>query len=134
LASLQCWQRRQGVCEIQSDAWYERLGCSWEVHSSLPDFGVFVIAPGQEVNNFMPSDSWTPRDNVNLTLLKHHAICTQSNTDFFFRDRVSLYSPGCPGTHSVDQAGLELRNPPASVSQVLGLKVCASTPSEQYRI
>jgi hypothetical protein len=20
----------------------------------------------------------------------------------FFRDRVSLYSPGCPGTHSVD--------------------------------
>jgi hypothetical protein len=33
-----------------------------------------------------------------------------------FRDRVSLYSPGCPGTHSVDQAGLELRNPPASAS------------------
>jgi hypothetical protein len=28
-----------------------------------------------------------------------------------FRDRVSLYSPGCPGTHFVDQAGLELRNP-----------------------
>jgi hypothetical protein len=46
----------------------------------------------------------------------------------FFRDRVSLYSPGCPGTHSVDQAGgLELRNPPASASQVLGLKVCATT-------
>jgi hypothetical protein len=31
-----------------------------------------------------------------------------------YRDRVSLCSPGCPGTHSVDQAGLELRNPPAS--------------------
>jgi hypothetical protein len=39
---------------------------------------------------------------------------------FFFLDRVSLYSPGCPGTHFVDQAGLELRNPPASASQVLG--------------
>ena len=39
-----------------------------------------------------------------------------------FRDRVSLYSPGCPGTHSVDQAGFELRNPPASASQILGLK------------
>ena len=38
-------------------------------------------------------------------------------------NRVSLCSPGCPGTHSVDQAGLELRNPPASASQVLGLKV-----------
>jgi hypothetical protein len=44
-----------------------------------------------------------------------------------FRDRVSLCSPSCPGTHFVDQAGLELRNPPASASQVLGLKVCATT-------
>jgi hypothetical protein len=33
-----------------------------------------------------------------------------------FRDRVSLYSPGSPGTHFVDQAALELRNPPASAS------------------
>ncbi|GAB1301519.1 Mitochondrial outer membrane protein SLC25A46 [Apodemus speciosus] len=40
---------------------------------------------------------------------------------------VSLYSPGCPGTHSVDQAGLELRNPPASASGVLGLQACATT-------
>jgi hypothetical protein len=45
----------------------------------------------------------------------------------FFRDRVSLCSPGCPGTHSVDQVGLELRNPPASASQVLGLNACATT-------
>jgi hypothetical protein len=44
-----------------------------------------------------------------------------------FRDRVSLYSPGCPGTHFVDQAGLELRNRPASASLVLGLKACATT-------
>ncbi|GAB1285168.1 Monocarboxylate transporter 14 [Apodemus speciosus] len=29
---------------------------------------------------------------------------------------------GCSGTHSVDQAGLELKNLPASASQVLGLK------------
>jgi hypothetical protein len=41
---------------------------------------------------------------------------------FVFRDRVSLYSPGCPGAHFVDQAGLELRKPPASASWVLGLK------------
>ena len=45
----------------------------------------------------------------------------------FFLDRVSLYSPGFPGTHFVDQAGLKLRNLPASASQVLGLKVCATT-------
>jgi hypothetical protein len=44
-----------------------------------------------------------------------------------FQDRVSLCSLGCPGTHCVDQAGLELRNLPASASQVLGLKLCATT-------
>jgi hypothetical protein len=44
-----------------------------------------------------------------------------------FWDRVSLHSRGCPGTHSVDQAGLELRNLPASASRVLGLKACATT-------
>jgi hypothetical protein len=44
-----------------------------------------------------------------------------------FETRVSLCSPGCPGIHCVDQAGLELRNLPASASQVLGLKVCATT-------
>jgi hypothetical protein len=49
-----------------------------------------------------------------------------------FRDRVSLCSPGCPGTHSVDQAGLELRNPPAPASQVLGLKACATTPGSLF--
>jgi hypothetical protein len=48
---------------------------------------------------------------------------------FSFRDRVSLYSPGCPGTHFVDQAGLKLRNPPDSASQVLGLKACATMPT-----
>jgi hypothetical protein len=31
--------------------------------------------------------------------------------------------PGCPGIHSVAQAGLKLRNLPGSVFQVLGLKV-----------
>jgi hypothetical protein len=35
---------------------------------------------------------------------------------FFPQDRVSLCSPGCLGTHSVDQAGLEFRNLPASAS------------------
>jgi hypothetical protein len=45
---------------------------------------------------------------------------------FFPRDRVS---PGCPGTHFVDQAGLELRNLSASASQVLKLKACTTMPS-----
>ena len=46
---------------------------------------------------------------------------------FFFPDRFSLYNPGCPGSHSVDQAGLKLKNSPASAFQVLGLQACATT-------
>jgi hypothetical protein len=34
----------------------------------------------------------------------------------FFQDEFSQYGPGCPGTCFVDQAGLELRDPPASAS------------------
>jgi hypothetical protein len=47
---------------------------------------------------------------------------------FFFQDRVSLCSFGYPGAHSVDQAGLKLRNPPASAFRMLGLKACATMP------
>ena len=46
----------------------------------------------------------------------------------FFQDRISLCSCGCPGIQSVVQAALELRNLPASASQVLGLKACATMP------
>jgi hypothetical protein len=42
-------------------------------------------------------------------------------------DGVSMCSPGCSGIHCVHQASLELGNPPAPASQVLGLKACATT-------
>jgi hypothetical protein len=48
------------------------------------------------------------------------------------KDRVSLCSPGCPGTHFVDQAGLELRNPPASASQMLESKACGAPPHPAF--
>jgi hypothetical protein len=50
-----------------------------------------------------------------------------------FWQKVSLDSPGCPVNHSVDHAGLELRNSPASASQVLGLKECTITAWPQAR-
>jgi hypothetical protein len=50
----------------------------------------------------------------------HSQVCLAGGLSLhffvFFQDRVSLCSPGCPGTHFVDKAGLELRNPPASAS------------------
>jgi hypothetical protein len=55
-----------------------------------------------------------------------------SNTfspDFWFQWFPSLPKLGYPGTLYVDQAGLELRNLPASALQLLGLKVWATTPN-----
>ena len=46
---------------------------------------------------------------------------------FYFRDRVSVYTPSCPETHFEQQPGLELKNLPASASKVLGLKSSATT-------
>ena len=43
---------------------------------------------------------------------------------FAFWDRVLLFSPDCPGTSTVDHAGLKLT---WSASQVLGVKVCVTT-------
>ena len=45
----------------------------------------------------------------------------------FFQDMVSLYSSGCPGTHSVEQASLKFRNPLVSAFQVLELKAGTTT-------
>jgi hypothetical protein len=59
---------------------------------------------------------------------RNTAFCLFVCLFVFFQDRVFLYSPGCSGTHFVDQASLELRNLPASASRVLRLKVCATTP------
>jgi hypothetical protein len=71
-----------------------------------------------------------PLEEQSVLLTSEPSLQPSMRLFFFlvFRDRVSLCSPGCPGTHSVDQAGLELKNPPASAFQVLGLKACAITP------
>jgi hypothetical protein len=79
-------------------------------------------SPGGAVSGWPFLHSLLHREPENLGFLLLLFVCL-----FCFRDRVSLCSPGCPGTYSVDQAGLELRTPPAFASQVLGLKACATT-------
>jgi hypothetical protein len=59
--------------------------------------------------------------------MRHHCPTRFFVFKLINRDRVSLCSPGCPGTCSVDKAGLELRDLPASASCVLGLETCAIT-------
>jgi hypothetical protein len=75
--------------------------------------GSFHRLPAEGVTHIKHGLSYLKRSRLKMDL--------PTSNDFFFfflvfRDRVSLYSPGCPGTHFVDQAGLELRNLPASAS------------------
>ncbi|GAB1303189.1 N-acetylglucosaminyldiphosphodolichol N-acetylglucosaminyltransferase [Apodemus speciosus] len=74
---------------------------------------------------------------VNEKLMNNHQLelAKQLHKEghlFYCTCRVSLCSSGCPGTHYVDQANLELRNPPASASQVLGLKACPTNARQEH--
>ena len=82
-----------------------------------------VIGPREELTTTIPLNGY-------LFIFYYFIYLFHCLFVVFSHDRVSLCSPGCPGTHSVDQADLELRNPPASASQVLGLKACATTPGK----
>jgi hypothetical protein len=61
-------------------------------------------------------------------LFLHVINCKQYSCYYFC---FVFQNPGCPGTHSVDQTGLELRDLPASASKVLGLEVHVTTTSTQ---
>jgi hypothetical protein len=74
-----------------------------------------------------PVPNITGSTNSPPTHTSRHLCLFVCLIDLVFGGRVSLYSPGCPGTYSVDQAGLEIRDLPASASLVLGLKACATT-------
>jgi hypothetical protein len=91
---------------------------------------VLAGSPREAIKSLQGLRSLEPENHLEVPFLSSSFFLS-----FFFGggggggERVSLCSPGCPGTHFVDQAGLKLRNPPASASRVLGLKVCATTPS-----
>jgi hypothetical protein len=66
----------------------------------------FIYQAGLELTEIHLPTSWAMGLKACAT-----TACLLSFTNFFFpRDRVSLCSPGWPGTHSVDQAGLELKS------------------------
>lgn len=57
-----------------------------------------------------------------------HALqCYRLFVFVLFFETGSPYA-GCPGTHCIDCAGLELRVPPASTSRALALNVLTNTP------
>jgi len=52
-------------------------------------------------------------------------VCARARIHVCSRQNFSV-RPCCPGTHSVDQAGLKLRALPASASRVQRLMVCTT--------
>ena len=83
---------------------------------------------------------WNKKENeLRLTASKFwfcfcfcFCLCLCSWLFLFFRDRVCLYSPGCPGTHSVAQAGLQFR---ITCLPSTGNKgVCHHYPAESLQI
>ena len=104
-------------------------GFSWEVVTLIPALRRQELQDSQGYTENRVSNKTTPKqkqhqENVlffNIFNRKGFPECPGLTfppaSPLVFRDRASLYSPGCPGTHSVDQAGLELWNPPASASK-----------------
>ena len=67
------------------------------------------------------NDPGTPGSHLGLASLNLFVVVLFCFVLFFSRQGFSvLCSPGCPGTHSLDQTGLKLRILPDSDSQVLG--------------
>jgi hypothetical protein len=131
--SSEVWLLRH-KCKLHASV-HVRHGSSpqplWLSHSLLAKsnwWTIYLINSCDGLNRSSPIDS-------RVWVLGPWGVASSNNLFFFFFfffwDRVSLYRPGCPGTHFVDQAGLKLRNLPASASQVLGLKVSPSTTQPQ---
>ena len=80
----------------------------------------FLLSPG-----FQHHIKWVWRY---MPVMYLQAVCYC----LFFWDKVPLCSTGYPGTHSVDQAGLQIRDSAASASWVLGLK--SRTITDQLKI
>ena len=82
-------------------------------------------------------ESWLPQVDPWTSHVLWHMLPPPVNKcnkqKYCFQDRTSLCSSGCPGTHSVDQDGLELRDPPISASWVLGWKVCTTTTCSFFK-
>jgi hypothetical protein len=79
---------------------------------------------------------WREPEGLFLILKKKYYFVLLSKTIFLFSFYLyfSLCIHGCPGTLSVNQTGMGLRDLPASTSQELGLKVCATITWLEYSL
>lgn len=66
-------------------------------------------------------------DNLHWLLLHGFCLVLLFHFVLFFETGFLCIAPHCPGTHSVNQASLELRDPATFASQVVELKACSTT-------
>jgi hypothetical protein len=64
---------------------------------------------------------------ISFHFISFHFISFHFISFWFFETGFLCVALAVLETHCVDQTGLGLRNPPASASQVLGLKACTTT-------
>ena len=118
------WPLSYGFCCRIKTPWPRWDGGEWVYFAT---FRSHSITEGSQGRNGSRGHGWV----LLIGLLSVACSAFLSFLFFFLLDRVSRYSPGCTGTYSVDQDGPKLRDPPASVSQVLGLKACTTTTQLQ---
>ena len=61
-------------------------------------------------------------------------VLSRNHALLWFNHKMSKTGSSCPGTHSLDQAGLKLRDLPSSASRVQELKVCTTTALPEFVI
>ena len=98
---------------------------------------------GQGLGDVLVTFLWTKQNNgqkrkEDFYFFKERGILDYSSSSWqrrddslslsHFQDRVSLCSPGCLGTHTVDQAGLELGDLSLSASSELEFKIQGPSP------
>ena len=93
------------------------------LHSEFQDSQGYTEKPCLKKNKKENQKPKTPPQTTNQPTKQTNKNNKKQNN----ASRISLYCPDCPRTHSVDQAGLRVRNLLASASKVLGLKVCTTT-------
>jgi hypothetical protein len=105
--------------------------CYEEPISSLFTLALLTCAGAPETP-YSPPRAPTSSDSYFPKLPKWNSL--SDNTTFvcwclfvclfvcLYQSRISHCSPGCPGIHLIDQTCLKLKDPPADVSWVLGLR------------
>lgn len=119
LASLQCWQRRQGICEIQPDARYEKLRLS----------GKLEWATAARINSSNTSAShlilmwekWLDSFSVSLYIITANHPVVVTNRGFYWSQLCCLCSQAEPDTSTLWEWELGNSLAYCSISVCVGL-------------